>query len=230
MRVPGRPRAADTQFLSIFTADMLHFGRDPILFRAVLLLPCSILFAVWQFSGSSLVPAIGSALVILEPRINNCLFTSPLEGEALSLLPSRWRTVVAAKNVAAAALLFLLVLLLGIPIGFFALHPAGPGEWVQAGLYLLTVIFPLLHLGNLHSLQHPRRFSGWSLGDLAEVILLLITAGVVSIPFAIFSGLGGAPLWCALYAVAGGLFWFRISLPRAERMLRAGSVLPRVEE
>jgi hypothetical protein len=230
MRILTIPLPRENQFLTVFRAEMLHFGRDPILLRAVLLLPCSVLVAVWQYSGSSLIPAIGSALVMLEPRFNNFLFMSPGEGEALSLLPSRWRAVVAAKNLAAAGYLFLLVLLLGIPIGFFALRPAGADEWVDALLYLLTILFPLLHLGNLHALQHPRRKAGWSLGDLAEVFLLLLTAGIASIPFAVLSSLDFAPLWCSLYAIAGALFWWRVSLPRAERLLRSGSVLTRVEE
>jgi hypothetical protein len=220
----------DTQFLTVFRAEMLHFGRDPVLFRAVLLVPSAILVAVWQYSGSSLIPAIASALIILEPRFNNFLFTVPVEGEALSLLPSRWHSVVAAKNLAAATLFLLLVVLLGVPIGFFALHPAGAGEWFHALMYLLTILFPLLHLGNLHALQHPRRRAGWSLGDLAEVLLLLITAGIASIPFAVLSSFDAAPLWCGLYAVAGAFFWWRISLPRAGRLLRSGMVLERVEE
>jgi hypothetical protein len=223
-----RPR--ENQFLTVLRAEMVHFGRDPILFRAVLLVPCSVLVAVWPYSGSALIPAIGSALVMLEPRFNNFLFLSPLEGEALSLLPSQWRAVVAAKNLAAAAFLFLLVLLLGIPIGFFALHPAGANEWVDALLCLLTILFPLLHLGNLHTLQHPRRRAGWSLGDLAEAVLLLLAAGIASIPFAILSSLDSASLWCSLYAAAGALFWWRVSLPRAGRLLRSGSLLTRVEE
>jgi hypothetical protein len=214
----------DPQFRAVFRAEFMHFSRDPVVFRGAILVPCSVLFAVWEYSGSPLVPALGSALAILEPRINNFLYTSPQEGEALSLLPSHWRSVVAAKNLASALLLFLLLVLLGIPIGFFAAHPAGEGGWGEAALCLLTMVFPLLHLGNLHALQHPRREAGWSLGDLSEVILLLITAGVAAIPYAILSSLPHGTLWCLLYAAAGALFWWRISLPHVERLLRTGRV------
>jgi hypothetical protein len=214
----------DVQFRAVFRAEFLHFARDPVLFRGALLIPCSILFVVWEYSGSPLVPAIGSALTILEPRLNNFLYTSPREGEALSLLPSRWRSVVAAKNIASALLLFLLLFLLGIPIGFFALHPAGAKLWGEAALCLLTILFPLLHLGNLHSLQHPRREAGWSLGDLAEVVLLLLTAGVAVIPYAILSSLPHSTLWCLMFAGAGALFWWGVSLPQAEKLLRTGRV------
>ncbi len=218
-----------SQFSAVFREEILHISRDPVLFRAAVLLPLSILLAVWRYSGSPLIPAIGSALAMLEPRFNNFLFTSPLEGEALSLFPSHWRTVVAAKNSATAVLLFLLVPLLGIPISFFG-STANGNDWPAGGLYLVTVLFPLLHFGNLHSLQHPRRRVGWSLGDLADVVLFLITAGIASIPFAVFSMFDFMPLWCALYAAGGAWLWWRVSLPRAEHLLEQGSVLARVEE
>ncbi len=218
-----------SQFSTVFRAEILHLTRDPILFRAVALLPLSILIAVWQYSGSALVPAIASALVILEPRFNNFLFTSPVEGEALSLFPSRWRAVVAAKNAAAAVLFILVVPLLAIPVGFFG-TPVPAHEWTGAILYTLTVLFPLLHLGNLQSLQHPRRSVGWTLADLANAIILLLTAGIASIPYAIFSTFDVPALWCLLYAAAGGWFWWRFSLGRTERLLGGGTVMERIEE
>ncbi len=222
-------RIRDSQFSTVLHAEILHFSRDPVLFRIVVLLPLSILIAVWRYSGSSLIPAIGSALILLEPRFNNLLFTTPADGEALSLFPSRWRTVVFAKNLATGILLYVLVALLAIPVGFFGV-PISGSEWLQAELYLLTVLFPLLHAGNLHALQHPRRRVGWSLGDLADVLILLITAGVASIPYAVFSTLASPALWCILYAAGSAWIWWRFSLPRAERLLQGGSVLTRVEE
>ena len=228
MRHEPHPLFVDRQFLTVFRSEIVHFGRDPVLFRAALVLPLSILIAVWQYSENSLVPAIGSVLVLLEPRFNNILFTSPIEGEALSLFPSRWRAILAAKNIATAVLFIVLVPLLGIPVAFFG-QPVSGSEWIDATLYVLTVLFPLLHLGNLQSIQHPRRTAGWSLGDLADAILLLLTAGIASIPFALFSTLDLPALWCCLYAAAGAWFWWRVSLPRSERLLRDGTVLARLE-
>ncbi len=222
------PRFEQSQFLTVFRAELLHFARDPVLFRSAVLLPLSILIAVWQYSGSSLVPAFASALVMLEPRFNNFLFTSPAEGEALSLFPSRWRAIVAAKNLSTAVLFILLVPLLAIPIGFFG-APISAEEWSGGMLYTLTVLFPLLYLGNLQSLQHPRRSVGWSLGDLADALLLVLTAGIASIPYAVFTTLEVPELWCLLYAAAGAWFWWRFSLARSERLLREGTVLERVE-
>lgn len=230
MRFLVRQSFTRTQLGTVLRAELLHFGRDPVMFRVVVLLPLSILVAVWPYSGSSLIPAIASALVILEPRFNNFLFTSPIEGEALSLFPSRWREVVAGKNLATTLLLFLLVPLLAIPVGFFGLRPSVPRDWLNALLYLLTILFPLLHLGNLHAVQHPRRRVGWSLGDLADAIFLLLTAGLASIPYAVFSSLRLSPLWCSLYALGGAALWWRVSLPRTERLLREGTLLLRLEE
>lgn len=230
MRHIARASSTGSQWRTVFRADLLHFGRDPLIFRAVILLPLSILVAVWPYSGSPLIPAIASALVILEPRFNNFLFTSPVEGEALSLFPSRWREVVAAKNLATAVLLLLLVPLLAVPIGFFGLRPSTPGDWLNAFLYLLTILFPLLYLGNLHSVQHPRRSVGWSLGDLSDAIFLLLTAGLASIPYAIFSPSPLSPLWCSLYALGSAVLWWRVSLPRTEQLLQEGSILMRLEE
>lgn len=218
----------EVQFSTVFRAEMLHFSRDPILFRGVVLFPLSVLIAIWPYSGSSLIPSIGSAFVLLEPRFNNLLFTSSIEGEALSLFPSRWRTIVAAKNMATAVLFVLLVPLVAVPVGFFGV-PISGREWLGASLYVLTVIFPLLHLGNLQSLQHPRRSVGWSLGDLSDAILFLVMAGVASIPFAIFWSLDLPSLWCTLYAAGGAWYWWRVSLARAERLLLRGSALTRVE-
>jgi hypothetical protein len=230
MRSFFRRSFTQTQLKTVFRAELLHFGRDPIIFRMVVLLPLSILVAVWQYSGSSLIPAIASALVILEPRFNNFLFTSPAEGQALLLFPSRWREIIAAKNLAAAVLLFLLVPILAIAIGFFGLRPPVPGDWLNALLYLLTILFPLWHLGNLHTVQHPRRKVGWSLGDLSDAIFLLFTAGLASIPYAILSSLRLSPLWCSLYALGSAVLWWRVSLPRTARLLREGSILMRLQE
>jgi hypothetical protein len=219
-----------TQARTVVRAEILHFLRDPINVKLLALLPPAVFAALWPYIGSTIVPALAATLLGLEPKFNNVLFQSPNEGEALLLFPSRWRNVVAAKNSVALILTLLLFLLYGLSIGYFAPSPVDLIEWKTGLLYLFTVVFPLLHFGNFQSVQHPRRRIGWSLGDLAEGCLFLIMAGICSIPFAIFVQTEAATALCLAYGTVGGLFWWKVSLPRTARMLASGSFLEKVEE
>lgn len=217
------------QARAVVHAEIIHFLRDPINLKFLFLVTPAVFAALWPYIGSSLVPALAATLLGLEPKFNNFLFQSPNEGEALHLFPCRWRSVVAAKNSTALALTLLFFLLFGLSIEYFSPSPAGIAEWKSGLLYLLTIVFPLLHFGNFHSVQHPRRHLGWSLGDLAEGCLFMITAGLCSIPFAIFAETEFGTALCLAYGCAGAVFWWKVSLPRTVRLLESGSVLERVE-
>ena len=227
---PTTEEVALLQARTVVHAEMIHFLRDPINLKFLFLLPPAIFAALWPHIGSSIVPALAATLLGLEPKFNNILFQSPNEAEALHLFPCRWRSVIAAKNSTALALTLLFFLLFGLSIGYFAPSPTGIVEWKFGLLYLLTVVFPLLHFGNLHSIQHPRRHLGWSLGDLAEGCLFMILAGLCSIPFAIFAQTELGTALCLVYGGVGALFWWKVSLPRTAKLLESGSVLEKVEE
>ena len=82
---------------------------------------------------------------------------TPNEFEALSVLPIRWASIVLAKNLATMIITVACLPMICIPVLYFSTDTVPAGHFIKAGLYFVSVIFPLLHAGNLQSLLHPRR-------------------------------------------------------------------------
>ncbi len=197
--------------LTVALAELRHFFRQS---RNLSLLPLSFLavyFSLWPHAGSIFAPVCLAVFIALEPQYDNILFRTRREFEGLALLPADWAAIIAGKNLASVALTFIVFVPVSAMVVFFA--PAVPAvrEGLLALLYLASVSFPMLALGNLRSVQAPRRTVGWSLTDLAEAVIMLVMLLLLSVPFLVCVIILRNPLVCLLYTLVSALLLTRWS-------------------
>jgi hypothetical protein len=185
---------------------------------AVLLVP-AVWLALWEHMPSPFIPIIAVLFVGLEPQYCNIMFRTPNEFEALSVMPVHWKHIVLAKNLSTVLITLLCLPIVSILVLYFSPDIVPAEHFWKTGLYLVSVIFPLLHTGNLQSLAHPRRHLGWRMDDLAGGILVTAFLAVFSLPYLLLVEAAGVPLLCLLYGGAAGYFWFRHSLKETARRI-----------
>jgi len=157
------------------------------------------------------------ALGSLEEQFNNMFFRSPHELEALATFPVSWRRIVLTKNLATIAGTAIVSLCMSMVILYFA--PRSP-DLVQLGngvVYLMTILFPLLHIGNTRSWQEPRKNTRGHFDFVVQTGGMLIFAVILSIPHIILSTLMKLPSMSMLYAAIAAVYWFRVSVPQTAR-------------
>jgi hypothetical protein len=199
---------------AVIRAELGRFPRDPVNGKFLLLLPAGVLLSLWPYAGSPLFPLFLCVLAGLEPQFNNMLFRTPREFEAMSLLPVDWRAVVVAKNAAAVLLLFSTLIPFGAVLAYFSPLPLAPGEIGRGAAYLASIIFPLLVLGNIHSVEHPRRTVGIGPGDIAEALVMILGGAASSLPALLAAGSGIEAPAIALWTALGAILWWTWSVPR----------------
>ncbi len=202
---------------TLIAAEVRRFFSLPWNLRLAVLVVPAIWLSLWEHMPSPFIPIFAALFIGLEPQYCNIFFRAPNEFEALSVLPIPWRRIILAKNLAT-----LLISLLCLPIvsilQFYFYPDATPADqFLKAGLYFASVLFPLLHAGNLQSLLHPRRHLGWRMDDLAGGVLMAVFLAVVSIPYLVLEVVVESPLFCLIYTAAAGYVWFRHSLTNTAR-------------
>ena len=137
----------------------------------------------------------------------------------MGLYPIQWRTLIIAKNLAALALLFAVL----IPVALVEIYfsPALPlsVDFIRMSEYLLTILFPLLIIGNTQSLIQRRRVTGWQYEDFMEIFWCAGELVLISIPYFVLRNISLNPvLYLAIFA-ATGLAWWTRSVPKTARTL-----------
>jgi hypothetical protein len=178
-----------------------------------------IFLAQWPYWGSPLAVVILVVAAGLEPQFNNNVFRTPSELESLSVLPLPWSKVVRAKNIAAILLLLIMLPIVAAVLLYFPAAPVTMDQSLTAAWYLSTVIFPLIHIGNMRSVTNPRRETGWRFDDLVGAVELLVTLAVLSLPFVIIMEILEIPALCLLYFASTIIFWWRHSLAQTARTI-----------
>ena len=178
-----------------------------------------VLLVLWPYFSSPFVPVFIVLFAGLEPQFSNILFRTPLELESLSVLPLGWEKIARAKNIAAVILVCIVAPILAATLMYFSPSVLTLDDVKGATLYLSTVLLPLIHVGNLRSVQHPRRKTGWQFDDLAGSVELLINLGVLSIPYALFVEVLNVPALCIPYFAASIMFWWRYSIPKTAQLI-----------
>jgi len=204
------------QLKYIVDLEVRQFFRHPRCLHAIPLLAAGTIFSAWVYPvASPFVPVIIVTIGVLELQFNNIFFRSPNELPVLNLYPVRWRRIILAKNIATMILGALLFLVGSMALLYF--YPAKvTGQHVfDAIVYILTVVFPLLHLGNMRSIAFPRPANGFRVDDFVELVWILVTLAVLSVPYFFIIRLSGGWALCALYASATALYWHNVSLRKA---------------
>ena len=211
----ARGETTGTPAMAILRFEISGYLRGGLPFRFLPLLPAAAFLGAWGWKvASPFAPAVWLACLALEPRFNNAFYGSPRELEALSLLPSKWERIVLLKNLSTAGIAGCVFVLLSVVSLWFSPELQPGRRALDAALYLPTILFPLLILGNEASSRHPRPGAGGFTGDLAEAAWMSITLLVVSLPYVIITDLIERPLLCVPYAALAAGSWFLGSVPR----------------
>jgi len=203
--------------LSLITLELRRFFAVPWNLRIAVLAVPAIWLSLWPYTPSPFVPIFGALFIGLEPLYCNILFRAPNELEALSVLPLSWKRIVLAKNIATLLITLICLALLSIIVLYFAPIPPPSDHYWKGALYLGTVVFPLMQIGNSQSVQHPRRQIGWKFDDIAGGVLMGGFVAVLSIPYLLLVEGANAPLLCLPYIAAAAFVWFRRSPAQTSR-------------
>jgi hypothetical protein len=191
------------------------YFRCSLPWRILLLLPAGIFLSVWSWRVASPFAAVVWIVVIaLEPRINNIFYQSPAELEALSLYPADWRRVVLIKNASTVLIGGCALALVSVVLLWFSPEALTRENVRGAALYLMTVSFPLLGLGNESSLRYPRRNAGAFSGGVYEAAWMSLTLLAVSVPYFLITGLVETDWLCVPYAAVTAATWYYRSVVR----------------
>jgi len=180
-----------------------------------------VILVLWPYFESPLVSVMIVLFAGLEPQFNNILFRTPLEFEALNIIPVEWQRIVKAKNLATILLIAVMFPILASTLLYFAPSSITLERTSEAGLYMLTVILPLMHVGNARSVQNPRRENGWQIDDVAGIVELLISIAILSIPYLIFVEAIEIPALCIVYFIATVVFWWRYSIRKTAELIES---------
>ncbi len=202
---------------ALIGVEFRRFFSLPWNLRLVVLIIPAIWLALWGQMPSPFVPIFAALFIGLEPQYCNIFFRASNEFEALSVLPLPWEQIVLAKNLSTILITLICFPMLSILVLYFYPDITPADSIGKAGLYLGSVVFPLLHAGNLQSLQHPRRHLGWQLDDLAGGLIMACIVAVLSIPYLVLVEAAGAPVFCVLYIGAGAYFWLHRSVRETAR-------------
>lgn len=202
-------------------AEIRQFFLHPRILHFVPLTMAGVILVLWPYVTSPFVSVMIVLFAGLEPQLNNILFRTPLEFETLSILPIEWQRVVRAKNLATLLLVLVIFPIAAATLLYFSPSPITLERTSQAGLYISTVIFPLMHVGNARSVQNPRRKSGWQIDDVAGMVELLISMAILSIPYLIFVEAMEIPALCIVYCIATVVFWWRYSIRKTADLIES---------
>lgn len=209
-------------FTAVVRAEFGHLVHHP---RVLHLLPAALVgvsVTVTLQPTDPFLPALLAAFCGLEPQFNALVHRSRGEADALRVLPVNWTTLVSAKN--AATLMFTAVTAAGMisVCAPFLHHPPDAGPLSGALGQYGSVVFLLLTVGNLRSIQDERPEPGWQLTDLTEAFGMLVTAIVCFIPYWVTREVLGAAWAAGICTAAGACLWGAYSLPATARAMRRG--------
>jgi hypothetical protein len=210
---PGR-------FGTLFAADLRALSSSG---RYLQLIPLGLgaaLAALWPYTGSPFLPLLAALLFGLEPAFANVLFRSARDLEAIALLPVEWEELLLARNCATALGAIILFAVLVSILVYLAPQPPEPAGAADAFLWLGTMLFPLLHIGNELSVREPRRRSGWTFDDVARALVFLMTGAVVAGIHPLLTVVSGSAIPSILFLGASAAYWKFRSVPAAAERIR----------
>ncbi len=188
------------------------------------MLACAgVLLVVQRSDLPPLVAVCIIALSGLDGQFNNIFYRSHSELEALSLFPISWRGIVVAKNCATICAALLLSVLMSLAILYFSPRQPDGAQFLGASLFVWTVVFPLLIIGNLRSVQEPRKETAGTGDALIQAAGMAVLVLVCSFPYIILYTLTDDIPVTIAYGAFMAIVWLIRSVPRtavrAEQLL-----------
>jgi hypothetical protein len=208
------PARAGRRILALVAlTDFRQCFRPEILLPLAFLVPVGIVASVTRGDLSPATVVVLVSFGVLDRQFNALLSRSTSEWEALTLLPVPWGEIVLGKNIATIAAWLFLVPVVGSVILYFPVHFPPADEFRRGALLAWTVIFPLLIVGNIRSIQEPRREPDSIARTIIMAAGMSIFAILCTVPYILLTTLGGSEPLSVLYGALGALVWWRWSVP-----------------
>jgi hypothetical protein len=186
------------------------------------LLPLSLLaqlLSLWPYIGSPFAPAVLATFLSLEPFYNNMLNIWAGQMTSGGIFPTGWVSTLRRRNIAVIIVTWGVLAFYTILVAYVQPEPVAPELFGALVLYMASIQFPLLMIGNSFSWQQVRGRNGWGLEDAAAALIMLVGVGISSLPFFALTGIPGDGIILILYTAAAAAFWWSRSVPRAARII-----------
>lgn len=214
------PSEADWILLRMELRQAFAAKRIPLF---ALLALVGILLLVQEGELPPLIILLVVTLGGMESQFTNIFFRSPHELEALSIFPLRWSRIVLIKNVAALIVTMIVWTMMAMATLYFSPKHIRLADLGNALLCASTIVFPLLQIGNIESLQAPRRNAAWKIDDLVQAAGMMLFVVILFLPYMILVPLLSLHALCIVYAILSAVHWYWRSIPttaaRVERDL-----------
>ncbi len=186
------------------------------------ILPLAILaplVSLWPYIGSPFLPAAIATLLALEPFYNNGLDLWCGQLTAGVVLPADAVRMMRMRNIGVIILTWSCAAFFAALVAFVQPEPPAMRDLGTFALYLLSIQFPLLIVGNDLSWQQIRPVSRWTLEDAAAALIMTAAAGVLSLPYILIIGMPGDVIILLGYAACTAALWWTVALRRTARTI-----------
>ena len=205
--------------MSLFALELRGMAATRYHLRIIPLAILAPLFSLWPYLGSPFTPAVIATLIVLEPCYNNALNMWAGQMTAGAVYPADWIRMLRRRNVVQIVLTWGVAALFTALVCYVQPEPPPLQQLGAFALYLASVQFPLLMLGNSFSWQQIRGRSGWGLEDVATALLMLVAGGLVSLPWFLVSGMPGDLIVLVVYSAGTAVAWWTYAVPHAAQTI-----------
>jgi hypothetical protein len=205
--------------LSLFALELRGMAATRYHLRIIPLAILAPLLSLWPHIGSPFTPAAIATMIVLEPCYNNALNMWAGQMTAGAVYPADWIRTLRRRNTVQITLTWGVATLFIALVSYVQPEPPPLQQIGAFALYLASVQFPLLMLGNSFSWQQVRGRSGWVLEDAATALIMLVAGGLVSLPWFLVSGARGGLIMLLFYIAGTAVAWWTYAVPRTAQTI-----------
>jgi hypothetical protein len=206
--------------LAAFDMKFLAGGLHPLRF---IVIAAPVIIFMWSYPVRfhPLFYTFVLGFAAFEGGYMNAFFRLPNELERMILFPISWRRVIIAKAISTLCLTAPLLLMSGLLVSYAAVGLPHIQVLWDGPLLFLTVSFSMVSLGQIVSLNYPRRKVFLSFDEAPYLLFQVLALAISSLPYVILKVSFESDIACLLYAVLSGFVWYFIVVPwLANRMER----------
>jgi hypothetical protein len=207
--------------LALVAYDLKFSAREfrPLRFIAIAV---AVIIFMWSYSVRfhPLFYAFVLGFLSLEGLYMNAFFRLPNELERMMLFPISWHRIIIAKAISTLVLTAPFLLLSGVLISYAAVG-LPPLRILWDGLLLfLSASFSMVSLGQILSIQYPRRKLFFNFDEAPYFLFQLVALAISCLPYLVLKVGFESDIACLLFAVLSGVVWYFVVVPRLANQMQ----------
>jgi len=198
-----------------FLAGEFHPPRFIVIAAAVIIF-------MWSYPVHlhPLVYAFSLGFAVLEGGYMNAFFRLPTELERMILFPISWQRVIIAKAISTLLVTAPFLLVSGVLVCYAAVD-LPPIQILWDGLLLLmSASFSSVSLGQMLSIQYPRRKVFFNFDEAPYLLFQLVALAISCLPYLVLRVGFDSDIACLLYTALSGVVWYFVVVPRLANRLQ----------